>query len=98
MSTKHTVIGEIISVSGNIINVQLLNTVKSNMLVIDGIVYRIGQIGSFLKIPLGYSNLFGIVTQTGAAAMPENYHKIFENNPAMAQNQQWLSMALVGEQ
>ncbi len=98
MSSKQTVIGEIVSVNGNIISVHLLNTVKSNMLIIDGIVYRIGQIGSFLKIPLGYANLFGIVTQTGAAAIPESYREMFENDPNAIQNQQWLSMVLVGEQ
>lgn len=98
MSIKQTLIGEIISVNGNVISVQLLNTVKSNMLIIDGVVYRIGQIGSFLKIPLGYSNLFGIVTQTGAAAMPDIFHEMMENNPSAIQNQQWLSMVLVGEQ
>ncbi len=98
MSSKQTLIGEIVSVNGNIISVQLLSTVRSNMLIIDGVVYRIGQIGSFLKIPLGYSNLFGIVTQTGAAAMPEGYREIFEKDPSAVQNQQWLSMVLVGEQ
>lgn len=98
MITKQTLIGEIVSVNGNLISVQLLNTVKSNMIIIDGIVYRIGQIGSFLKIPLGYANLFGIVTQTGAAAIPDTYGNIFENDPNMIQNQQWLSLVLVGEQ
>ncbi|MBD5491377.1 MAG: ATP-binding protein [Lachnospiraceae bacterium] len=98
MRSKQTLIGEIVSVNGNLISVQLLNTVKSNMLIIDGVVYRIGQIGSFLKIPLGYSNLFGIVTQTGASAIPESYREIFENDPGAIQNQQWLSMVLVGEQ
>lgn len=98
MSAKQTLIGEIDSVNGNTVSVQLLDTVRSNMLIIDGVVYRIGQIGSFLKIPLGYSNLFGIVTQTGAAAIPERYREIFENNPSAIQNQQWLSLVLVGEQ
>lgn len=50
----------------------MANNVKSNMPIIDGTVYRIGQIGSFVRIPLGYVNLYGIVTQGGAAAMPEN--------------------------
>ena len=57
MSKIQTEIGEIVSVSGNVITVRLSDTVKSNMPVIDGIVYRIGQIGSFLKVPLGYANL-----------------------------------------
>lgn len=68
---RQTEIGEIISVSGNTISVQLLDTVKSNMPVINGVVYRIGQIGSFMKVPLGYSSIYGIVTQTGASAIPE---------------------------
>ena len=68
MKNKETEIGQIISVNGNVVTVQLSDTVKSNMPVIDGIVYRIGQVGSFVKIPLGYVNLFGIVNQIGAAA------------------------------
>ena len=55
MSNMQSKIGEIVSVNGNTVTVQLLDTVKSNIPIIDGIVYRIGQIGSFLKIPLGYS-------------------------------------------
>lgn len=98
MNSKQTIIGEIISVNGNAISVHLLNTVKSNMIIIDGIVYRIGQIGSFLKIPLGYANLYAIVTQTGAAAMPDSYRELYENDPTTIQNQQWLTMVLVGEQ
>ena len=98
MNSKQTVIGEIISVNGNSISVHLLNTVKSNMIIIEGIVYRIGQIGSFLKIPLGYANLYAIVTQTGAAAMPDSYRELYEIDPTMVQNQQWLTMVLVGEQ
>lgn len=98
MNNTQTKVGEIISVSGNIISVQLLDSVKSNMPVIDGIVYRIGQIGSFLKIPLGYANLYGIVTQTGAAAMPDMLKDIYESTPDIVKNHQWLNMVLVGEQ
>ncbi|MGD1816120.1 MAG: ATP-binding protein [Pleomorphochaeta sp.] len=93
-----TEVGEIISVSGNVITVQLLDTMKSNMPVIDGIVYRIGQIGSFLKVPLGYANLFGIVTQIGAAAIPENLKNLENQDYSLIDNRQWLNMALVGEQ
>ena len=70
MTTFQTEIGEVVSVSGNVITVQLSDSIKSNMPVINGIVYRIGQIGTFLKIPMGYTNLYGIVTQIGAAAIP----------------------------
>lgn len=97
MIKEQTEIGEIISVSGSIITVQLLDTVKSNMLVINGIVYKIGQIGSFLKVPLGYTNLYGIVTQIGASAIPENFN-IDKNNFIKLANQQFLNIVLIGEQ
>ena len=69
---KITEIGEIDSISGNSISVKLFDNIKSNMPIIDGVVYRVGQIGSFIRIPLGYANLYGIVTQIGSAAIPES--------------------------
>lgn len=93
-----TEIGEIISVSGNTITVQLSDTMKSNMPVIDGIVYRIGQIGSFLKVPLGYANLYGIVTQIGASAIPDSIKEFAKQDYSLLDNRQWLNMVLVGEQ
>lgn len=94
----NTEIGEIISVSGNMITVQLNDTIKSNIPVIKGIVYRIGQIGSFLKIPLGYVSLYGIVTQIGAAAIPENLKLNVDYDYSKIENRQFISMVLVGEQ
>jgi hypothetical protein len=93
-----TEIGEIISVSGNTITVQLSDTMKSNMPVIDGVVYRIGQIGSFLKVPLGYANLYGIVTQIGASAIPDSIKELAKQDYSLLDNRQWLNMVLVGEQ
>lgn len=98
MKNIQTEIGEIISVSGNTITVQLSDSVKSNMPVIDGIVYRIGQIGSFLKIPLGYANIFGIVTQIGAAAIPDKLKESNEYDYSKIDNRQFLNLALIGEQ
>lgn len=98
MTNIQTEIGKIVNVSGNILTVEILDSVRSDMPVIDGIVYRIGQIGSFLKVPLGYSNLYGIVTQVGAEAIPDSMREIFENNYSAFKNRQWLNMVLVGEQ
>jgi hypothetical protein len=98
MTKGQTQIGEIISVSGNVITVQLSDSIKSNMPIIDGIVYRIGQIGTFLKIPLGYATLYGIVTQIGAAAIPEKLKEYIEQDYTKMNNKQWLNMVLVGEQ
>ncbi|MEN6349881.1 MAG: ATP-binding protein [Syntrophomonas sp.] len=98
MINIQTEIGEIISITGNVITVQLSDNMKSNMPVIDGIVYRIGQIGSFLKVPLGYANLYGIVTQIGAAAIPDSIKEVVGQDYTMLDNKQWLNMVLVGEQ
>jgi uncharacterized protein DUF87 len=53
--------------------------------------HRVGQIGSFIRIPLGYANLYGIVTQVGAAAAPSQV------DPAVDGAHRWLSVALFGE-
>jgi hypothetical protein len=98
MINIQTEIGEIISVSGNTITVQLSDTIKSNMPVIDGIVYRIGQIGSFVKVPLWYANLYGIVSQIGAAAIPDKLKEIVEQDYTKLGNRQFLNMVLIGEQ
>lgn len=68
------------------------------MPIIDGTVYRIGQIGSFLKIPLGYANLFGLVTQAGVMAMPDALLMAYKENPSIVDGHRWLQMILVGEQ
>ncbi|MEO8118892.1 MAG: ATP-binding protein [Rhodoferax sp.] len=68
------------------------------MPIIDGTVYRIGQIGSFLKIPLGYANLYGLVTQAGVMAMPDALLLAYKENPSIVDGHRWLQMILVGEQ
>lgn len=98
LNNNQTVVGEIDSINGNVISVRLYNNIKSHMPVIDGIVYRIGQIGSFLKISLGYANLYGIVTQIGSAAIPDNLKEVFIQDYEHSQNTQWLSLVLAGEQ
>lgn len=98
MNNIKTEIGSVISVSSNTVTVQLSDSVKSNSIIINGIVYNIGQIGSYFKIPLGYTILFGMVTKTGAAAIPENMIDALNENYSHLDNQQWLSMTLIGEQ
>lgn len=98
VSKIQTEIGTVYSVNGNMVSVSLSDSIKSNSPIIDGIVYRIGQIGSFLKIPLGYTILYGIVTQIGADAVPEKVKDAINGDYKLLGNQQWLSMTLVGEQ
>lgn len=95
---KITEIGEIDSISGNNISVKLFDNIKSNMPIIDGVVYRIGQIGSFVRIPLGYANLYGIVTQIGSAAIPENLKEVVYRDYDHFKNTRWINIVLAGEQ
>ena len=98
MNNIQTEIGEIVSVNGNNISIQLSDTIKSNISIIEGTVYRIGQVGSFLKIPLGYTNLFGVVTKVGADAAPQDIINDKQIDYSDIQNRQWIGMVLVGEQ
>ena len=69
---KHdpTYLGTVVSVSGSNVSVQLAQSVSSGLSIIEGRSYRIGQVGSFVRIPQGYQDLFGIVSEIGAKAAP----------------------------
>ncbi len=91
MQNKSTYLGTIQDVNGTTIGVTLANESLSGLTYVDGEGYRIGQIGSFVKIPIGYIDLFGIVTQVGASAVPENQ---ILNQPY---GNRWLTIQLIGE-
>lgn len=91
-------VGEVESVSGNTISVKLADNIQSTLPVIDGIVYRVGQVGSFLKIQLGYANLFGIVTQMGSTAVPDHIREQEREGSIPIHNNRWMKLLLVGEQ
>jgi len=56
-----TFIGSIYNVSSNTIEVEISKDIPSSSLIINGKLYRLGQIGSLIKIKLGIITLFGIV-------------------------------------
>lgn len=91
MQNKSTYLGTIQDVNGTTVSVSLANESLSGLTYVDGEGYRIGQIGTFVKIPIGYIDLFGIVTQVGASAVPENQ--------LMSQpyGNRWLTIQLIGE-
>ena len=98
MKHNPTLVGQVESVSGNAVTIKMATSYPSNMPIVDGTVYRIGQIGSFLKIPLGYATLYGIITQAGVLAMPESVASAYNQNPSSVDGHRWLRMILVGEQ
>jgi len=96
-NSKQTLIGNVVSISGNKVSIKLLDSLKSLMPVIDGVIYRVGQLGSFLKIPLGYANLYGVVTQIGVDALPESLKELVVKDFEKVFSTRWLSLVLIGE-
>ena len=91
MPRSPTYLGTVQDVQGATINIELDKDTISGLVFIDGHGYRIGQVGSFIRIPIGFIDLFGIVSQVGAGAVPE----------ALAQSEpyghRWLKVQLIGE-
>lgn len=91
MKASSTLIGSVQDVSGTSISVALITDTVTGLSFHNGEAYRIGQVGSFVRIPLGYTSLFGLVSQVGAGAAP-----VREGAPVPESNQ-WLRVQLVGE-
>jgi hypothetical protein len=53
MNVRPTLLGHVGSVSGSSISVQQVKSVASGLVIIGGTTYRIGQVGSFVRIPQG---------------------------------------------
>lgn len=86
-----TFIGTVRDVNGASVSISLQNNHCSGLVFVNGQGYRIGQIGSFVKIPIGYLDLFGIVSQVGASAVPEKMAAIMPNGD------RWMTVQLIGE-
>jgi uncharacterized protein len=91
MPVDPTYLGLIQDVTGNTVSVSLDESTLSGLAFIDGQAYRIGQVGSFVRISLGYVNLFGVVSQVGAGAVPE---RLAAQEP---HGYRWMTVQLVGE-
>lgn len=96
-----TYIGQVASVTGATVRVRLRADLASSLTMIDGESYRIGQVGAFLRIPLGYTSLFGICTTVGADAAPPDPSAQMPAWEVSDSDQlagfRWLSIALFGE-
>lgn len=91
MRVDPTLIGTVQDVAGTTVSVSLVSESATGLSFFKGESYRIGQVGSFVRIPLGYTSLFGIVSQVGAGAAPATEA---DNRPW---GNQWLTVQLVGE-
>jgi hypothetical protein len=86
-----TLLGHIGAVTGSTVSIRQIEGAFSGISIIGGRSYRIGQVGSFVRIPQGYHNLYGIVCDVGANATPEAIKDIGERG------HRWMTVQLVGE-
>lgn len=91
MPSDPTFIGTVQDVNGSAITVELTPDTVTGLCFVHGESYRIGQVGSFVRIPLGFVNLYGVVSQVGAGAAPVREGEI------NAYGNRWLRVQLVGE-
>ncbi|MDP3819095.1 MAG: ATP-binding protein [Methylotenera sp.] len=91
MTSKETYLGDVQDVNGTTVSITLSKESLTGFIYIDGQGYRVGQIGSFVRIPIGFNDLFGIISQVGASAIPENQveNQIYGNR--------WMKIQLIGE-
>lgn len=89
--TDPTRLGTVEDVSGPSVRIKLEDGTETGLVFVRGEGYRVGQVGSFVRIPAGYSDLYGIVSQVGAGAAPVDDESVqnFGNR--------WLRVELVGE-
>lgn len=66
MKNEATFLGVVRRVVGAKVYVEVSKDLPSTSPIVNGRVYRLGQIGSFVRIPLGFVNVYGIVSMVGA--------------------------------
>lgn len=91
MSNQETYLGDVQDVNGTTVSITLSKDSLTGFVYIDGQGYRVGQIGSFVRIPVGFSDLFGIVSGVGASAAPT------EKSESSIHGNRWMKIQLIGE-
>src|SRR3984957_4799867 len=98
-----TYIGQVASVTGAVIRVRLREDMPSTLVMIGGESYRVGQIGGFFRVPLGYTNLYAVCTQIGADAAPPGrgegrFSAALEDDMQLhLSGYRWMTIVLFGE-
>lgn len=85
-----TLIGSVQDVTGIVVSVRIEGQNFSGLSFVNGQGFKLGQVGSFVKIPLGYLELYGIVSQVGARIGELDSNK---NDHSY----RWMTVNLVGE-
>lgn len=92
MKTEITYLGHIIRVDSGTIEVEVSNEIPSAAPIINGRLYKIGQIGTFVKIPIGNITIYGIVS-----SVSNTPSKTDETLLKYSFGSRFLTVQLVGE-
>ena len=95
MRTEPTFLGLVRRVIGARVFVEVSSDIPSASPIIEGHLYRLGQVGSFVRLPLGFLNVYGIVSMVGASEYISEHEPGVEM--AMPPGQRWMEVQLVGE-
>lgn len=86
-----TLIGHVDSVKGGVVTVRVRDDIPP-FIMVGGRSYRIGQVGAFVRIPLGYAQIYAVCTLVGAAAAP-----LAEATTGSPPGHRWIAATLFGE-
>ena len=89
--SKPTYLGSVSAVSGSSVAIELAPQLNSGLLVIGGRTHRVGQVGSFVRIPQGYNNLYGVISETSESSLKD------DDNQLLQTKRRWVKVELVGE-
>jgi uncharacterized protein len=91
MPVDPTRLGTVESVSGAQISVALEPTAASGLTYVGGQGYRAGQVGNLVRVGIGLLNLYGVIAQIGAGAVPK---ALVQDQP---HGHRWMTVQLIGE-
>ena len=92
MISDITYLGKVIRVDSNTVEVEISNTIPSAAPIINGRLYKIGQIGTFVKFPIGNIIIYGIVS-----AVSNTPNTTTDENRLYDPGSRFLAVQLVGE-
>lgn len=92
MDSDITYLGRVIRVDSSTVEVEISDEIPSSAPIINGRLYKIGQIGTFVKMPMGNVNIYGIVSSVSNSPSKESDSEIKQ-----LVGSRFLSVQLVGE-
>lgn len=92
MKDEITYLGKIINVNSNTVEVEISKKIPSSAPIINGRVFRIGQIGTLVKIIVGQLSIFGIVSSVSNCASNLDLNIIEPDKGS-----RYLQVQLIGE-